>query len=44
MLIFGVRNTGKENDRLSKGKSDDDKERLKGQEKKGNRKYLHLVV
>ena len=42
MLIFGVRNTGKESDRPSKEKSDDE-ERLKGQQKKGNRKYLHLI-
>ena len=47
MLIFWGK-TGKENDRLGeerKGYSDrEDEERLKGQEKKENRKNLHFIL
>ena len=41
--LWGIRNTRKENDRPSEKKIRDDEERLKGQERKGNRKYLRLI-
>ena len=47
MLIFGRwgGDTGKENDRPCKKNKDikEDKERQRGEVKKGNKKYLHLI-
>ena len=45
-MLFFQRNTEKENDRQGKVRQDirEDRERLKGQEERENRKYLHFIL